>query len=304
MDIIFGYENVFLENMSLALGFFDSMHLGHQKVVSTAVNFAKKFNLKSAVVTFRENPSIFFGKQIKNVLPFDKRMQHFEKIGCNFVVVIDFDEKFSQLSSEEYIKFLHCHFKPRFITTGFNHFFGKNRTGSGKTLKDHEFLGWKYFAIAPEKIEGTVISSTLIRRFIQNGEIEKANCFLGYDFYVEGEVLKGNQIARKLGFATANILPNKNCVSPPFGVYVANVEIENEKMNAIVNFGTKPTFFDNLQPVFEAHIFNFSKNIYNKLMKINFISKIRDEKKFSSPQNLQTQIEKDIISAKKLLKLT
>ena len=291
------------ENLSLALGFFDGIHKGHQKVIESAVNAAKKNNLKSAVVSFEQHPScLLLKRNPEYIIPLEDKIKKLEKLGVDYLYLLTFDEKFSQLSKEDYVEYLIKMTNPKIITTGFNHFFGKNREGNteflNKTCKEKNIV---YKKIEPIKIKNLVVSSSAIRKFLLCGNVEKAKEMLEYDFYIKGEVIDGMQLGSKLGFKTINVEYPEKIIKLPFGVYCTKVNIDGEIFNSVTNWGVNPTVSGENIPIAETHILNFDKNIYGKKVKIDFLTKIRNEKKFDTLDALKKQISKDVEFCKNYL---
>lgn len=286
-------------NLSLALGYFDGVHLGHQKVISTAVNYAHKNGNKSAVITFKDHPCCFFkGVCPKYILTREDRLKHLEALGVDYVYILDFDAKLCLLSADEYLKnVLIDNFSPKSISTGFNHYFGAKKSGGVDLLtKMQSVYGYEYFEIPPQKINNETISSTAIRSALSKGQIENANEMLGYNFTISGEVIKGQQIGRKIGFRTANLIYPPELIDLPFGVYSVIVHYEGRQHKGITNFGIRPTVSNNRQCSLETHILDFDKDIYGENISVEFLKMIRPEKKFDSIEKLKKQIYLDIES--------
>lgn len=271
-----------IDNVSLALGFFDGVHKGHQVVLS-------KYNeSKLAVITFKKHPLEVFGKPCSYLSTLEKRADLIEKTGADYLFELDFTEEFSKITGEKYLQTLIEYFHPTFITTGFNHTFGSDMRGAKLLEEMQGKYNYKYIQIPPQKYNDEIISSSLIREYICKGDIHTANCMLGHRFSVKGKVIKGNQLGRQIGFPTANILYPSKTVNIPYGVYCTEVN----GMRAVTNYGIKPTI-GNYTPVMETHIIGFDKNIYGQDIEVEFIRKIRDEKKFDSINDLKLQIIKD-----------
>ena len=294
------FENIVkIDNLALALGFFDGAHKGHQAVILSAVNYANENNKKSAVITFNQNPLEFFSKQkIQRIITNEDRRAKIQALGIDYIFELDFNEKFSKLSGIEYLRdILVKNFKPISISTGFNHNFGANKSGDAKLLEDMQTeFNYKYFNTPAEKLDGEIISSTLIREYLLNGNVPKANSMLGYNYSISGTVITGQQLGQKIGFPTANVEYPKELIELPYGVYstIITIEGDSKEYPSITNFGKKPTVCKNCVPTIEVNIFNFDKNIYNKKIKISFVKKIRDEQKFNSIEELKTKIKEDI----------
>lgn len=286
-----------INNLALALGCFDGVHIGHKAVISSAVNYAREMGTKSAVITFSKNPlELFSSQEFKYIVTKDDRREHIEDLGVDYLFELNFTREMSKLSGQEYLEnILIKNFKPISISTGFNHTFGANKSGNAKLLRDMQLkFHYKYFNIPAQKIDNEIVSSTLIKQLIIDGNIKRINTLLGYNYSISGKVIAGSQIGRKIGFPTANIEYPPKLITLPYGVYSTIVTIEGNNYPSITNFGRKPTICENCTPIVEVHILNFDKNIYNKNIKLSFIKKIRDEIKFNSIDELTLQIKRDI----------
>ena len=284
-------------NLSLALGYFDGVHLGHQAVIKNAVNFAKQNGGKSAVITFKDHPCCFFhGVCPKYILTREYREKFIADLGVDYLYELDF-EKLAGLSAEEYLEnILIKHFSPKSISTGFNHNFGHNKTGDVKFLEQESVkYNYKYFALPPQKYDGEVISSTKIRKLLSDGQIDTANKMLGRNFIIEGTVIKGRQIGRTIGFRTANILYPLELIDIPFGVYSVLVNYASQTYQGIANFGVRPTV-NGHGALLEVHILDFERDIYGEVLEVKFIKMLRTERKFDSLDSLKQQISRDIKS--------
>ena len=206
--------------------------------------------------------------------------------------------KFVSLSPFEYLEYITKKFNPAFITTGFNHTFGAKKAGNSKLLEDYQtHFGYKYNCAEPQYYNGEIISSTKIRSLLKDGSIEVANLLLNSNFFIEGVVKTGAQIGQTIGFPTANIIYPEEIVKIPYGVYAAKLD----SMPAVLNWGMRPTVNNAIEPIVEAHVLNFNGNLYGKKVKIEILSKIRNEKKFATLVDLKEQIKKDIEECLKLL---
>lgn len=294
MQILSELEKI--SNLSLALGFFDGVHKGHQAVIKQAVSFARENNTQSAVITFSNHPCCYFyGVCPKYLLTRSGREEKIAELGVDYLFELDF-ESISGLTGEEYLKdILVKHFTPSAITTGWNHNFGCNKSGNVKLLeKQAQKFGYKYFKIPSQKAGIQTISSTAIRDCLFDGLIEDANKMLGYEFSIKGKVVEGQKLGRTIGFRTANLIYPKELIDLPFGVYAAKVKVGDENYKGITNFGVRPTVSDSTSRSLETHILNFDKDIYGEEIEVSFLKMIRQEKKFSSLQELKKQIAIDI----------
>lgn len=285
------------KGLSLALGFFDGVHLAHKKILSTAVSYAKENHLKSAVVTFQKSPGGYFDpKKNVSLQTLEDRLSLIEKTGIDYAFVLDFLE-FKNLSAEDYLNnVLIKKLASKFIVTGFNHTFGLNRKGDSAFLRENEGF-YRYVEVEKMRINNTLVSSTNIKKFIEKAYIKEANSILGYDFNIKGKVEHGLKLARELGYKTANISWPENIVKPPYGVYFGEVEYSGKKYKSLINWGIKPTIGSGNAPVAEAHLIGFDKEIYGETIKVCFKTPIRAEKKFNSTKELKEAISADIDTA-------
>ncbi len=282
-------------NLSLALGYFDGVHQGHQAVINNAVEFAKQHNTKSAVITFKDHPYCYFrGVCPKYLLTRKGREEKIEQLGVDYLYELDF-ESISGLLAEEYLRdVLIKYFTPSAISTGYNHNFGYKKSGNVKFLAAQAAkFGYQYFELPPQKLNNEVINSTEIRKLLSQGKIEKANKMLGYNFGITGEVIKGQQIGRTIGFRTANLIYPPELIDLPFGVYETAVRYAGKIYRGIANFGVRPTV-NGKGALLEVHLLEFDKDIYGENITVEFIKMIRKEKKFASLDELKKQITKDI----------
>ncbi len=290
------------QNSIILIGNFDGLHLGHQKLFKKASQFQKKKKIKIGVVTFDPIPKMFFFKKIKNyrISNLNQKLSLFNKLNVDFVVNKRFNKKFSQMNYKNFInKILYKKLKAKYIFVSSNFRFGNNREGDVKLLKSFEKI-FKYKIVEPPplKKKNKIISSTLIRKLLQNGNLKLANKYLNRNWSIEGTVSKGRQMGKKIGFPTCNIEINNYIIAKP-GVYSVRVHIKNSKkiLKGIANLGYRPTF-NQKKILLEVNIFNFSGNLYNKKLSVEFIKFIRGEKKFAGIKQLRKQIKLDLKAAK------
>ena len=288
----------YTKNSILVIGNFDGLHKGHASILNEAKKEAKKNKLKFGLLTFDPNPKEFFlkDKNFKIISNQDKENILF-KMKLDFLIILKFNYRFRSQSANNFMhKILKNKVSPSKIIIGREFKFGKNRSGDTKLLK-------KYFNIKvaiQKKLYGKKISSSQIRKFIQNGKVDEANILLGRKWSFTGSVSSGNKIGRKLGFRTANVFI-KNCIKPLRGVYATKLHVNNKSYNAISNFGIAPTIKAKQNEVLETHLFQPIKNLYKKKVKIEFFKFLRKEKKFRTKKHLTDQIKKDITIAKRVL---
>ena len=292
------------KNSIILIGNFDGLHIGHQKLFSLAKNYKKKYKIKIGVFTFEPMPKMFFNKKLKNFRLSNKiqKIALLEKFGVDFVVIKKFDKNFSKTKSIDFIEKILCKkLNAKFIFVSNNFRFGNKREGNVKQLINYQDI-FNYRIIKPQPllIKKKVISSTLIRNFLQNGELKKANRLLNRKWSIVGKVQKGRQLGKKFGFPTANIDIKDYIIAKP-GVYAvrANIQKNNKYIKGIANLGYRPTFKQN-KILLEVHLFNFSGNLYNKYLTVDFMKFIRKEKKFKNVDQLKKQVKADLLIAKKI----
>lgn len=285
----------YINNSSLALGFFDGLHLGHNVVLKNAMKIAKINNTKSAVVIFKEHPlNILTNQKVPLLLTLNEKLSMLEKIGIDNVILLDF-KPYSSLRAKDYLEnILIKYFSPIAITTGFNHSFGFNKEGSSEFLRlNADKYNYKYFEVPPFVIKDNVVSCSVIRNRIFLGDFVYANELLGYNFFISGKVIHGEHIARSLGFPSANIEYDSEKIKVPFGVYFVKVNLNSKEYNGILNYGFAPTNNNENEIKTEVHILDFNNDIYGQEIKISFISKIREQIKFENTEKLIMQLNRD-----------
>ena len=292
------------KNSIILIGNFDGLHLGHQKLFKLAKKFKKKFSSKIGVLTFEPMPKMFFKSNLKNfrISNQKQKLNLLKKFDVDFVVIKRFNKEFSKTKSINFIKnILASKLKASFIFVSNNFRFGNKREGNVRQLIKNESL-YKYKIIKPKPLikNKKIISSSFIRNLLQNGKLKQANKYLGREWSIEGKVLKGRQLGKKIGFPTANIDIEDYILAKP-GVYAVNVKKKNssKSINGIANLGYRPTF-NQKKILLEVHLFNFSGNLYNKYLTVNFLKFIRKEKKFKNVGQLQKQIKIDLVKAKNI----
>ena len=288
-------------NGVIAIGNFDGLHLGHQKVINEAKRRAKINKLPFGVMTFEPIPVMFFNKKQKNhrINSLEQKKIFLKKLKIDFLIIIKFNKNFSTLSAEKFIKkIIYEKTKCRYLYVSRNFKFGYKRQGNIKTLRKFEKLfDYKRVVTTSYKKKKRIISSTKIRQNISAGKIEEANKLLGRNWSIEGKVIKGQRRGRQIGFPTCN-LKLKNYIIPKLGVYAVRASNKNFNKNGIANIGYRPTF-NGQSLLLETNIFGFKKNLYNKVINISFKKFIRPEKKFKNLEYLKKQIKLDIKQAKK-----
>jgi len=292
----------------VTIGTFDGVHLGHKKILNKLIDKKKHCGLETLVFTFEPHPrKVLFPEQkdLKLITNTEEKVSLLEEIGIDHVLVYPFNKSFSEINPDEYIgEILVNQLKAKCIIVGYDHRFGKNRAGGLDLLiKYAEKYNYEVLEIAAEDINSINISSTQIRKAIESGNIELANQFLGYSFFISGKVKEGKKLGRTIGFPTANIsISDADKIIPKNGVYAVKVSINDLTFNGMLNIGVNPTVSTTLQLKMEVHLFDFNQEIYGKEIKVSFINRVRDEQKFSGIDALKNQLELDKQQIMHLLK--
>ena len=287
----------------ILIGNFDGLHLGHQKLFKLAKSYKDKYNLKIGVINFDPMPKMFFNSSLKNfrLSNIDQKVKLLSNLKVDFVITKKFDKKFSKIKALNFIiEILSKKLNSRFIFVSNNFRFGNKREGNVNLLIKNEKI-YNYKVIKPKPLikDEKVVSSSLIRNLLEKGFLSKANSLLNRNWTIQGIVKKGRQVGKKIGFPTCNIDINDYVLAKP-GVYAVRVLSKNNRkyIKGIANLGYRPTF-NQKKILLEVHLFNFSGNLYNKLLSVEFLKFIRKEKKFNNVNQLRAQIKKDLNIAKK-----
>lgn len=286
----------------IALGSFDGIHLGHMSLIKECIEQANINKCRSMIYTFENHPLSVINKDLapKLLMSNEEKIKLFEKYGVDIVCLAHFDKEYMRISPEKLIENFINNYNAKGIVVGFNNRFGYKNLGDNELLKKMGYeLNFKVWIKDAVKDKDEIISSSKIRNIIsEEGDIEKGNKMLTRNFILEGKVIKGKQLGRKLGFPTVNLDYNKNFVIPRGGVYYTAVEYDGKMYKGITNIGYNPTVNDEKLGV-ETHMFNFNEEIYGEHVRIYFIGRIRDEKKFSSLDALIEQLKRDKMYAEK-----
>jgi len=299
------YNNLIInkkhQDSVVAIGNFDGIHLGHQKVINQARQKAKKNRLPFGIITFEPMPAMVFNKRIKNhrINSLLQKKNQLKQLKLDFLIIINFNKNFSKFSAEKFIeRIIFKKAKCKFLYVSNNFKFGFRRQGNIRTLKKYSnSYNYKTVITSPLRKTTRVISSTIIRKKISQGKIYEVNKLLNRNWCIQGKVIKGRRRGRKIGFPTCNIKLN-DYMLPKLGVYSVIVKTNYFKRKGIANIGYRPTF-NGQNLLLEVNIFGINKNLYNKEVNVNFIKFIRSEKKFRGLEQLKKQIKVDIIQAKK-----
>lgn len=281
----------------VTIGTFDGVHIGHKKIIERLVEAAKQNGLESVILTFFPHPRMVLQKDtnIKLINTIEERIQILEKTGLDSLVIHPFTKEFSRLSAKEYVEeMLVEKLNVRHVIIGYDHRFGRNRNSNITDLASFGIQNdFTVEEISEQDIDDVAVSSTKIREALLDGDITKANTYLGYDFMLSGKIVKGKELGRKLGYPTANLhIEETYKLIPKKGVYIVKSLINNKMYFGMMNIGNNPTVHGEHQTI-ETHFFDTSFNLYEKKIQIEMLKRIRDEKKFDSLDALKTAMQED-----------
>lgn len=289
--------------LALTIGFFDGVHLGHRYLVSELSEIAKKRNFASAVLTFRTHPrQVLHSDYIPSLLTTaDEKITLLKETGVDYVVMTEFTQDLSMLTAQEFMRLLHDKLNVRCLMIGYDHRFGHNRSEKFEDyVRFGKEIGIEVVQSSPLVIDGINVSSSAVRKTISEGDVAKAAKLLGREYSLAGQVVKGFQVGRTIGFPTANIAYDDSRILPKDGVYAARVAVDSHLYDAMLYIGSRPTVNTGKISV-EAYLFDFSDDIYGKKVNVCFMERIRESIKFNSVEDLKKQLEKDEIKAKQLM---
>jgi len=283
----------------VTIGTFDGVHIGHQKIIKRLITIAEEQDLQALVLTFFPHPRTVVqnDSNIKLINTIDEKAKQLKDMGVNHLVVKKFTKSFSRLTALEYVRdILVNKLKVKHIIVGYDHHFGRNRAANIEDLREYgDFYGFEVTEIKSQEIDDVAVSSTKIRNALNQGNIQLANKFLGYNYSLSGIVTKGNGIGSTINFPTANIYIKESYkLIPRHGVYLAKSFINESEFFGMINIGNNPTVSDNVKNVhIEIHFFNFNHDLYGKKIDVELLDYIRSEIRFSSINSLKEQLEKD-----------
>lgn len=289
-------------SMVMALGFFDGVHLGHQKVINQAIEIARTKGVKSAVMTFDPHPSVVLRsdiKQVEYITPLQEKARFIAELEVDYLFVVHFTTEFANLLPQEFIDQYIIGLNVIHVVAGFDYTYGRMGKGTMETLPFHSRNKFEFNIVPKLSLGEEKISSTSIRKYIKEGQVAKLIKFLGRYYTTSGIVIHGDKRGRTIGFPTANTAINDTFFIPPVGVYTVRILVDHIWYNGVCNIGYKPTFHSEQspRPSVEVHIFDFNQEIYSQEVVIEWHEHIRSERKFSSIDELVAQIEKDKKSA-------
>ncbi len=281
----------------VTIGTFDGVHIGHQKIVNRLISIGKINGLKSVILTFFPHPRMVLQKDfnIKLINTIDERRDILDGLGLDYLLIKEFTIEFSRLTAEGFVKqILVDKLNAKKVIIGYDHRFGRNRNANIDDLKKFgEAYGFEVEEISAQDINDVAVSSTKIRKALKEGDIKKANAFLGYNFTITGMVTRGKGLGRQLNFPTANIkVEEAYKLIPKQGSYIVKATVNKSLVYGMMNIGLNPTVNGKKETI-EVHFFNFDNDIYGESIQIELLNRIRDEEKFESVEDLKTQLKKD-----------
>lgn len=307
MQVIRGVQTLSTQNNVVTIGNFDGVHLGHQRLFEFVKRKAAEIKGKSVVVTFNPHPIkvLFENHPLKLITTIEDKLRLIENSKIDITVLIPFTKEFAQIEAEDFVKnILLAKLNAKWIVIGYDYKFGKGRKGNYELLRQlGELYGFKVTVVNAYKKRGKILSSTAVRNALYEGNVCEAAQFLGRAYHIDGEVIKGaGRGSSVLGYPTANIKPKQEII-PKVGVYAVKVTIPelSKTFKGVANIGKNPTF-GNQALSYEVHILDFKGELLGKTLRLHFIARLRDEKKFNSPEELKDSIARDIERAKEILR--
>ncbi|MGD1845437.1 MAG: bifunctional riboflavin kinase/FAD synthetase [Salibacteraceae bacterium] len=308
MEVYFGLnEYTAVPNAVVTTGTFDGVHIGHQTIIDRLSELAQKHKGETVLITFHPHPRMVLhpddhGLQLLNTQ--EEKIERLAKAGIDHLVILTFTKDFSRQTSLEYVRNILVNaIGTSKLVIGYNHHFGRNREGSFEHLKEYgPVYGFDVEEIPAQDIDHVNVSSTKIRNALLEGDVETANTYLDYPYQLVGEVIEGHRKGREIGFPTANLQVGESTkLIPGNGVYAVRVALEGQILKGMLNIGVRPTVSDALDRSIEVHLFDFEGDLYDKKLKVWLIQRLRDEKAFSSMEDLKTQLQQDQKKALDLL---
>jgi len=307
MEIYEGIEQFQrLDNAIVTSGTFDGVHKGHQVILKRLREMGEKSKGETVLITFWPHPRMILNNKdtfLKLINTFDEKKEYLAENGIEHLIKIHFTKEFAKTSSEDFIKkILVDGIGTKKLVIGYNHKFGRNREGNFENLiLNGPKYGFEVEEIPRHEIDNIGISSTKIRKALDSGDIETANLYLGRNFVINGKVIHGDKLGRKIGFPTANIhIAESYKLRPAIGIYAVYVWVKDRKFKGMLNIGRRPTV-DGISKRVEVHILNYNESIYEQPIKLEFVKRLRDERKFENLEALKSQLEKDRSIVNKIL---
>ncbi len=295
-----------LKKSVVTIGTFDGVHIGHQEIIKKLSDHCKKNDKESVILTFFPHPRIVLqkGSGIKLLNTIDEKIALLEKAGLHHLIIEPFTKEFSRLTALEFARdVLLKHINTKKLIIGHDHRFGRNREGNFKQLQEYgSTYNFDVEEIPAQDIKDITVSSTKIRKALEDGEIEKANTYLGYHYMLTGKVVTGKALGRQYNYPTINIeIAEDYKLVPKAGVYIVETTINNKHFFGIMNIGKRPTL-NGRKKTIEVHLLDFNENLYGEKIQVGLLKRLRDEQKFASLEHLFAQIKKDEVKARFLIK--
>lgn len=308
MKIFHNIDVLDIKKPVASIGIFDGVHLAHQSIISELIIKARDLFGESVIVTLWPHPRIVLNNEknpIKLLNTLEEKIERLEMTGIENLIIIPFNRELAIMGFDRFVReILLKKIGVQHLVVGYNHHFGHNREGNYEKLQELASIsGFGLSKVDPVLIKDIKVSSSTIRRLIAEGTIESANKLLGYSYYISGKVILGNKKGRNIGFPTANIeVSDSNKLLPPKGVYAVYIDTLDSRFKGMMNIGCRPTFHDDcLQETLEVNLFDYKGDLYNTALKIHFVKKIREEKKFETIDALRQQIVNDKQLVNKIL---
>ncbi len=300
MDVIrLKKENInFIDNLSAAIGQFDGLHIAHLELIKKAKLISKKRGLKSAIITFDPHPDFVLKKQVDEtyITPIDEKIKLIESFDVDYLIIINFTKEVASTEPVDFVKYYLLNIGVKEVVCGFDFSFGKFGKGKGSAITEYANGLINTTIIDEIRFDNKKIGSTLIRELLNNGDVLKVKEIMGRFYSVTAKVVKGSQVGKKVGVPTANLEINNDFVDVKSGVYSVLVHYDKQKYLGVCNIGHNPTFNYQANKRIEVHILDFDKDIYEDELIVEFLEYLREESKFSSIEEFQNQIKKDIVN--------
>ncbi len=307
MEIYHSFQEFSKKNTSIVtIGTFDGVHIGHQAIIKNLIENAKDNNAESVILTFFPHPRMVLqkGNNIKLLNTINEKIDLLQKTGLNHLIIEPFTKEFSRLTALDFAReILKKNLNAQKLVIGYDHRFGRNREGNFEQLQEYgKIYGFEVEEIPAQDIENISVSSTKIRKALEDGAIEKANEYLGYAYILSGKVVAGKALGRQFNYPTINIhIQEDYKLIPKPGVYIVKTNINNKHYFGIMNIGKRPTL-NGKRKTIEVHLLDFDANLYGKNIQISLLKRLRDEQKFASVEHLFAQIKKDEQKAREMIK--
>lgn len=287
----------------LTIGVFDGVHLGHRFLLKRLLRDASRAGLMSGVVTFRRHPQEVLSpqKKLASLASLEERIELLKELGIEFILPLDFTPELAQMDAREFITLLQKHLRMQGLVIGSDFALGRDREGNIALLRRlARERGFHLTVVKPKQIEGKVVSSTAIRQALTAGDMEETEKLLGRPFSLKGSVVGGVGRGRSLGFPTANLGINSSRALPADGVYATFAYLGKDRFPSVMSIGIRPTFNGRERTV-EVYLLDFQGDLYGQEMRVDLVGRLREERAFSTPEELSAQIARDVEEARKIL---